>query len=59
MYLYNNQHYIVLKLNNEQIKQIARELAPQIPKMLKSWKKIKKRKVNVVRVINKENKTIV
>jgi hypothetical protein len=35
---------IVLKLNNEQIKQIARELAPQIPKMLKSWEKIKKNK---------------
>ena len=39
---------IVLKLNNEQIKQIERELAPQIPKMLKSWKKIKKIKNNLV-----------
>ena len=37
-----------LNLNDEQIKQIARILAPKIPLMVKSWKKLKKRKVNVV-----------
>jgi len=33
-----------LKLSDEQIKEIARILAPKIPLMVKSWKKIKKKK---------------
>jgi len=37
-----------LKLSDEQIKEIARILAPNIPVMVKSLKKLKKRKVNVV-----------
>ena len=33
-----------LNLSDEQIKQIARILAPKIPLMVKSWKIIKKKK---------------
>ena len=33
-----------LKLSDEQIKEIARLLAPNIPLMVKSWKKNKKKK---------------
>ena len=33
-----------LKLSDEQIKEIARILAPNISLMVKSWKKIKKKK---------------
>lgn len=33
-----------LKLSDEQIKEIARLLAPNIPLMVKSWKKVKKKK---------------